>query len=113
MANFVLLKALSDSLNKGNGLTLEQLKEKTDEYIKIHNEILDEIWRLRIKSSRTTPNDERMKILDEIKELQKKLNACKSDEQIASLLNEIKNREVETRGHSDLESNSPYVLCKS
>jgi hypothetical protein len=116
MADFELLKSLSDILKKRSELTLtlDQLKAKTDEYIKLRNQVVDEIWLLKAKNTRVATNDERLLISIEIKEIQKKLNACQSEDQIALLINEIKNKEMEENGHSNLDSNSPYILlCKA
>ena len=44
MGDFKLLEHFSMALKNRGELTLEQLKNKTDEYRKLHNEVVEAIW---------------------------------------------------------------------
>ncbi len=110
MGDFKLLEHFSMALKNRGELTLEQLKNKTDEYRKLHNEVVEAIWSLKIKKSRTTDNSECVVLLERINELQNILNKSQSEAQIAALLNEIKNKEITVTGFSKIGTGSPYTL---
>ncbi len=112
MVDFRLFQSLSNVLRESNKLTLDELKLKTEQYRKLHNQLTQEIWRLNAEYNRTSNSQKRDEITGKKDKITKQLKELGSEKLLNALLDEIKNKEINEDGYSELDRNSPYILCK-
>lgn len=107
MANFQLLYTLCQSLAKRETLTLEKHRESLRQYMAVHKEISDDIFRLRFKAKSEKNSEIKLRLLAEAKNFDDKLTLVESQNPIEQLLDYLKNREIEETGYSNIGSDSP------
>lgn len=108
MVDFNLLRHLSQSLRQdASSLELDELEDKTEEYTRLHNKIMDFIWSLKIRIN-NIEGDRVLKVelMKERDNLSKLLEDCSSEQQIRELHKKIQKKQ-EQHGRSKVATPSP------
>ncbi|KTD16535.1 hypothetical protein [Legionella jordanis] len=105
---FELLKGLQVAVAHGGNAQLGNLKNITREYRALHNQIVENIWKLTLELQRSNSTDGNL--TDELAQLQNTLQECNSEAKLKALLAKVNAIETELFGSSKVGGNSPYVL---
>lgn len=89
---------------------IEALRATARGYTDTHNGLVQQLWDMDQKIAQLKNGEDHSALKDEKAALVRKINEADYINKIDVLLEEIKAWEIAVHGHSDIGSNSPYIL---
>lgn len=105
---FELLKGLNITVTNGGSAQLTGLKRVTREYMDLHNQIVESIWKIKLGLSQR--KSEEKALTNQLVQLENLLTECDSEAKLRDLLIKINAIETDLFGFSHAGGVSPYVL---